>query len=286
MTRTNTLRVGVIGLGFGAAVHVPGWRALPDIEVVAIAGSAAERARAAALRLGVPHWDASAEELLARDLDAVSIAVPAIAAEAIIIRALARGLAVLTEKPLAADRAGAERLAALARGRTAAVDFQLPDLETFAAFKAFFGSGRFGSLRRIDVVWLSWSYALANGIRNWKLDSRDGGALNLFGSHALHMAEWLFGPLHALTARLGDDFVRSGAPPGAFPADDTVELTGDFVSGARLTALISNAAPGAPTHRYGDVGVDGRRPSRRFQLHRARRARRSCGNRGGAQSAG
>jgi predicted dehydrogenase len=246
----SALRVGVIGLGFGAAVHVPGWRTVPSVEVVAIAGSSAGRAREAAARLGVAHADAGAEALLERGLDAVSVAVPPAQAEPIVTRALARGLAVLTEKPLAVDLAAAGRLAALARGRTTAVDFQLPDLETFAAFKAFADSSAFGALRRVHLTWLSWSFALANRARSWKLDARDGGALNLFGSHALHMTEWLFGPLRALSARLDDARTRQAVPAGTNPADDTVELGGDFASGARLTGLISNAAPGAPAHRW------------------------------------
>lgn len=242
------MRVGVIGLGFGAAVHVPGWRLVPGAEVVAIAGSSPERTRAAAARLGAKS--ASIEAILDGDLDAVSIAVPPAAAEPIATRALTRGLAVLTEKPLAADLAAAERLAVLARGRTAAVDFQLPDLSTFSAFKAFADSGAFGALQRAHLVWLSWSYALANGLDSWKLSALDGGALNLFGSHALHMAEWLFGPLRTLSARLDDSRTRRTAAAGASVADDTAELAGDFESGARFTALISNAAPGGTAHRW------------------------------------
>ncbi|MCM0018609.1 MAG: Gfo/Idh/MocA family oxidoreductase [Tagaea sp.] len=242
----KTLRVGVIGLGFGAAVHVPGWRTVPGAQIVAIAGSSPERARAAAERLGTENT--SVDALLDGDLDAVSIAVPPAAAEPIVARALARGFAVLTEKPLAVDVAAAGRMAALARGRTTAVDFQLPDLATFAAFKAFVDSGAFGKLRHSHLVWLSWSYALANGAASWKLGARDGGALNLFGSHALHMAEWLFGPLRALSARLDDSRTRAVVSEDA--AEDTVELAGDFASGARLTALISNAAPGGNSHRW------------------------------------
>lgn len=248
MTGTRNFRVGVVGLGFGAAVHVPGWRSLSGVEVVALAGASSEKTRAVAARSNVPAADIDA--LLESDLDAISVAVPPAAAEPIVTRAFARGLAVLTEKPLAADVAAAERMAARARGRTAAVDFQLPDLRCFAAFKALVDSGALGPVRRVHVVWLSWSYALANGLRSWKLGSRDGGALNLFGSHALHMAEWVFGPLRQVSARLDDAATRGFAPDGATPADDTIELAGDFGSGARLTGLISNAAPGAPTHRW------------------------------------
>ncbi|MFM7346169.1 MAG: Gfo/Idh/MocA family protein, partial [Tagaea sp.] len=248
MTRSDAFRVGVVGTGFGAAVHIPGWRRVPGVEVVALAGASTDKTLGVAARLGVPATGIDA--LLGAGLDAVSVAVPPASAESVVTRALERGLAVLTEKPLAADVPAAERLAAMAVGRTTAVDFQLPDLATFGALKSFADSGAFGRLRRVHVVWLSWSYALANGIRNWKLDARDGGALNLFGSHALHMAEWLFGPLATIAATMDDGATRAGATDGARSAEDTVELSGAFASGARLTGLISNAVPGAPAHRW------------------------------------
>lgn len=248
------MRVGVIGLGFGAAVHVPGWRAVPGVEVVAIAGRSHERAQASASALGIPNADPTAEALLQRDLDAVSIAVPPAAAVALVETALARGLAVLTEKPLAGSLADAERLAAAARGKHVAVDFQIAELETFAAFEAFVRSGQFGKPVRGDLLWLSWSRAYAFSQWGWKLAAGEGGVVNLFGSHVLHLIERFFGPVCALQAHMSATRSAALSPAGAQAAEDTLEFDADFAAefagGMRFGATISNAAPGAAVHRW------------------------------------
>jgi predicted dehydrogenase len=245
-----TLRVGVIGLGFGAAVHVPGWRAVPGVEVVAIAGRSHERAQASASALGIPNADPTAEALLQRDLDAVSIAVPPAAAVALVETALARGLAVLTEKPLAGSLADAERLAAAARGKQVAVDFQIAELESFAAFEAFVRSGQFGKPVRGDLLWLSWSRAYAFSQWGWKLAAGEGGVVNLFGSHVLYLVERFFGPVCALQAHTSATRSAALSPAGAQAAEDTLELAAEFAGGMRFGATISNAAPGAAVHRW------------------------------------
>jgi predicted dehydrogenase len=43
--RTDTIRVGVIGTGFGAAVHIPALHFLPETEVVAVCARRPERTR-------------------------------------------------------------------------------------------------------------------------------------------------------------------------------------------------------------------------------------------------
>jgi len=39
-------RVGIVGLGFGEGVHVPGFRALDGVDVVVVCGREPERTRA------------------------------------------------------------------------------------------------------------------------------------------------------------------------------------------------------------------------------------------------
>lgn len=54
------------GLGFGAEVHVPAFRAVPGVEIVAIAGRDRARAEEAAARLHIPCACAGLDELLDR----------------------------------------------------------------------------------------------------------------------------------------------------------------------------------------------------------------------------
>lgn len=70
-------RVGVIGVGFGARVHIPAFQS-EGLEVVAVCARRSERAREAAERFGIPQAFTDYREMLQMDgLDAVSVAGPA-----------------------------------------------------------------------------------------------------------------------------------------------------------------------------------------------------------------
>src|SRR3546814_18660986 len=62
------LKVGIISANWGAFAHLPGWRAVPGVEVVGICTSRRATADAAAARFHVerPFWDA---EAMAEDPD-------------------------------------------------------------------------------------------------------------------------------------------------------------------------------------------------------------------------
>ena len=70
------LRVGVIGLGMGA-VHLEAYAAMPDVEVVALAGKEEARLAELGAQYGVRHLLADWADLVTLpDVDAVSIATP------------------------------------------------------------------------------------------------------------------------------------------------------------------------------------------------------------------
>lgn len=254
-----TLRIGVAGIGFGAGVHVPALRTLPDVEVVALAGSTRERAAVAAARHGVPVACAGLDELLDRELDAVTLALPPNLAAAAAEQALGRGLAVLCEKPLGDSAEAASRLAMLAAGRTTAMGFQFAELVSFRALRAAIDAGRLGAVRQVAVSWLTQSFAHEQGRWSWKLDAgRGGGVLNLLGAHVLFLAEWLLGPCRSVQASFGRAASAAIAPAGAAPAEDVVALVLTGRDGWLLTALIGNAAPGGHSHRWEVIGANNR----------------------------
>ena len=74
MTGHRPLKIGVVGLGFGVDVHVPGFRSLPDVRVVALLGKNREKASDAERRSGISATTCS-ERFFDRELDAVSVAV-------------------------------------------------------------------------------------------------------------------------------------------------------------------------------------------------------------------
>ncbi len=250
-------RVAVAGGGFGAAVHVAGFRAVPGVEVVALAASTQASAALAAARAGVPVACAGIGALLDRPLDAVSFALPPDANPEAVAAALDRGLAVLSEKPLAPNGTDAHRLAVLAADVTTAVDFEFAELESFRALAAAIHDGSIGPVQSVDIVWRVESYAQRHRDWSWKTDAqRGGGVIGVLTTHLLYLIEWLFGPVVVTEAQLDSQATAAFAPPGAEPAAEAAALKLTTEAGVPVRIAVTNAAPGEHLHRWA-VAFDG-----------------------------
>ncbi|MBA2448979.1 MAG: Gfo/Idh/MocA family oxidoreductase, partial [Chloroflexi bacterium] len=105
-------RIGFIGAGLIANRHLGDLLGFDDVRVVAIADPQLERAEALAERCGGKAYP-NPEDMLDREhLDAVYICVPPFAHGRPEAAVLDRGLPFFVEKPLAADLATAETVAA------------------------------------------------------------------------------------------------------------------------------------------------------------------------------
>lgn len=252
------LRVGVIGLGFGCDVHVPVFRSLAKVEVVALLGRDPERTETVGQLVGVDATT-SREAFLSRDLDAVSIAVPPDAVEALVGMCLERGLSVLCEKPLGPDTATAARLLDKARAAVTALNFQFAELETFCMLQELIKSDCLGTVKHAQLSWLSESRAHRAGQWSWKMDAeRHGGVLNLFGTHAFYLAELLMGPIVRLSARLESRTTSALRPQVSLrAAEDLALVTVEHASGSVTSLMIGNANPAVEQHRWTVVGSNG-----------------------------
>ncbi|MGI5213113.1 Gfo/Idh/MocA family protein [Plantactinospora sp. CA-290183] len=109
-------RWGILATGRIAATFVEDLRLLPDAEVVAVGSRSADTARAFADRHGIPRAYGSWPELAADpEVDVVYVATPHAAHLDATLTCLSAGKAVLCEKPITLDRAGAQRLVDTAR---------------------------------------------------------------------------------------------------------------------------------------------------------------------------
>jgi predicted dehydrogenase len=152
----STLRVGIVGSGFGGSVHAPAFALHPRFEVVAIASPAS--AERVARERKIPHAFDSVESMLAGvELDVVSVASPPFDHHRSVLAALGAGKHVLCEKPLALSVAQAEEMvAASARsGNVAAVAFEFRYVPAVIALKELVDNGHAGALREIEVARLS-----------------------------------------------------------------------------------------------------------------------------------
>ena len=121
------IRMGVVGTGALGFHHA---RILRDVEGVQMAGffEASEERRAHVVKeLEITPFDSL--EALLDVVDAIVIAVPTTAHEAVAVAALERNIHVLIEKPLAPDAESADRILAAAEGRDVIV--QVGHVERF-----------------------------------------------------------------------------------------------------------------------------------------------------------
>jgi predicted dehydrogenase len=123
----NRLRVAVIGVGHLGQHHARVLASNPDVELVAVADTRHDQARAVAEKNGTEAVD-DYRSLLGR-VDAVSVAVPTLSHREVAGLFLEHGIATLIEKPLATSHAEAEELVALARQRGALL--QVGHIERF-----------------------------------------------------------------------------------------------------------------------------------------------------------
>lgn len=107
------LRLGLLGTGVAAReLYLPAFEKLRHkIELSACSNRTRKKAERYALAARIPVVVDSAEELFALPyLDAVLISLPIEAQPALVLKALAAGKAVLSEKPIAATVVGAQKL--------------------------------------------------------------------------------------------------------------------------------------------------------------------------------
>ncbi|HLG97502.1 MAG TPA: Gfo/Idh/MocA family oxidoreductase [Bryobacteraceae bacterium] len=108
MTLTAKIRVGVVGAGVFGRHHLRVLNQSPDAELAGVVDVDRERASAAGAEFRCPVY--SSVEELAGKADAAVVAVPTSAHSETGCALLEGGIDVLVEKPIAADRASAERL--------------------------------------------------------------------------------------------------------------------------------------------------------------------------------
>lgn len=151
----SPLRVGLVGTGFGAKVHLPQWQAIPGVEVRMVCSARGDRAGEVARSHGVPSATDDYRELIAcEEVDLVDVATHADRHHEIASAALAAGKHVLCEKPLALSIAQARDLvdAAAAAGTVAALCHQHRYLAPRGRFRRLVSDGYLGEPRYVGVT--------------------------------------------------------------------------------------------------------------------------------------
>ena len=241
----NRIRTAVIGTGFMGRVHLEALRRVEGVDVVEIAATSADKARAAAEGFNVLNATGDWHDVIADpSIDAVHITTPNAEHYPMVKAAFEAGKHVLCEKPLAMTTAEAAELVALqaAKGLRGAVNHNLRYYPMVQQMRRMREAGDFGDILVVQGTY-SQDWMLYQTDWNWRVDPGVGGASRVMadiGSHFFDMAEHvtglrvsevcsdlaIFWPKRPRPASGGESF--SGKLEGAKAGIETQIVTEDF----------------------------------------------------------
>lgn len=245
------MRVGVIGLGFGADVHIPALKHLPETDVVAVCSRRPEHAHLVAAQHLVPHVTIDYRNLINHpDVDAVIVATPPNLHHQIAIACIEAGKPILLESPMARSHAEARDLVRMAERAevVAMVNHEYRYMLVRQRAKELIDEGFIGAPYSASMIVYKSALNDAGGRRfGWLMEkSKAGGMLGYAGSHHIDAMRWWLGDVKAVTGgtatlvkqrRLVDAQGVATAD-----ADDNFALIMQFMNGAMATIHYSATA--------------------------------------------
>jgi predicted dehydrogenase len=183
------IRVGVIGAGFIGPAHIESIRRLGFVDVVALATSREETAKAKAKALSIPKAFGSYMDLVKEDIDVVEITSPNMLHYPQARAALEAGKHVVCDKPLTMTPRESRTLVELAEetGLVNAVTYNHRFYPLVQQSKAVFQGGGLGPVYLIQGGFHQ-DWLLYDTDYNWRVLSREGGEARAIGDIGTH---WL-----------------------------------------------------------------------------------------------
>jgi predicted dehydrogenase len=251
----NRIRVGLVGVGWGALVHAPAFRAVPAFDLVALCSERESRAAEAGRRLGIADTSSNWSAFVKRaDIDLVSIATPVGLHREMAVAALGAGKHVLCEKPLALTAGDARAIldAGEDAGVLAAVCFETRWTPERLAIWNWLRAGNIGTPYFLRIVQSAGYWHPSHAPQSEWMYRRAAGGGYLMGlqSHDIDFALALLGEPVAVAADLRTTLPRRTLADGReieVDADDTGTLLLRMASGARV--VLSSSVVGAHAAR-------------------------------------
>jgi len=263
---SSSLRIGVIGVGYGTSVQIPGFQS-EGVEVTAVCARRRERAQETAERFGIPGvYDDYHEMLRDAPLDAVSVVSPIPLHHPMTMAALDAGKHVLCEKPFALDQVQAREMwqRAESTGLTTMIGHEFRFASARMRVKELIDEGYLGSLHMALIRLVNGP---RRGFRPRPLTDRDdvtqgGGLLWSLGSHHIDCCRHWFGEVTSVSGHvethLGERTLPDSRATVQATADDSFSFTLGFAQGGWAIMTGTNAAPfgsGASVEIYGREGT-------------------------------
>ncbi len=229
-----------------ALAHAQAYHAIENCELVAACDIDAKRVNEFALKHKIPEIYTSAAEMYEKaNIDAVAIVTPDPFHHPLTLEAIAAGMHVLCEKPLALNKADAEEMrdAAKAAGIINMVNFTYRNSSAIQRASELVAAGELGTIRHVHAFyhqsWLVhdyWGDWRSSPTWLWRLSKSHGsaGVINDVGIHILDFASMPLGSLASVHCRLKCFEKDEGPQIGEYKLDanDSAVITAEFTSGA------------------------------------------------------
>lgn len=271
----SRIRLGLIGAGGNTRLrHIPGFRAIPGVELAAVANrtraSAEKTAKEFAIARAADDWR---EIIAAPDIDAVCVGTwPYLHAE-IAIAALRAGKHVLTEARMARNLAEAEAMLAEAQRHPSLVAQIVPAPMSLAFDKTIvrlLRDGALGALREVGLTHTGAQFADPAAPLTWRQDYALSGMNTLtLGIHYEMALRWLGREARVVAADAAiftQERPTENGGRGAVGIPESVTVLGRYGDGARLVAHFSGVEPGAPRN---EIRLNGETAGLRLDLAKA-----------------
>jgi predicted dehydrogenase len=192
------MRIGLVGYGHGGRFfHAPLINGLPGATFVGVVTRSPERrALLAAEHPGVPAFD-SIGQLVEAGVDVLVISTPLKGRPALVLDAIEHGVAVVSDKPFAADAQQAQTLITMAERQGVRLSvYQNRRWDSdFLTVRKLIESGALGQITRFESRIERYAPQSVN-------NGSGGGFLRDLGSHLVDQALLLFGPVTRVYAEL------------------------------------------------------------------------------------
>lgn len=264
---SSSIRVGIVGAGQNTRVrHLPGFRALPGVEIVGVVNrtpeSSAQVAQDWKIRNTYPHWRALIDD---PQIDAVVIGTwPDLHCE-VTCAALAAGKHVLCEARMARNLSEARQMQAASQLHPDRVSMLVPSplgLICESELHELIGENYLGDLREFVLLGCTNQFFDYSQPLHWRQDAQISGN-NILALGILHET-WLrwFPQPERIIAQV-QTFERQRPNPGGqgnvpVTVPDSVQVLAQLSNGARGVYHLSGIqqfGPGYQLHLYGSAGT-------------------------------
>jgi myo-inositol 2-dehydrogenase / D-chiro-inositol 1-dehydrogenase len=230
------VRLGLVGTGRIGAHHAATLSTLPEVDSLVVTDVDSARARRTAHAVHAT-CAADADELFAAGLDGVVIATATAAHPELILRAVAAGVPVFCEKPVASDIPGTLRVAAAVAGSAVPVQigFQRRFDPGYAAARGAVRAGELGWVHTVRATTMDPAPPPASYV------ATSGGFFRDCSVHDFDAIRWVTGreveQVYAVGANRGEEFFREAGDVDTAAALLTLDDgTLGLVSGTRYNA--------------------------------------------------